>query len=126
MPSNPLATYFPKRHKILHRALATKYTPSEYKRRVRQLIAWTIACPDKILPNSCVEWSERQFRIWAGQEEERHTPVEEDLGTIEESLLACPKCQQHQVDHFTKQTRSADEPETIFAHCLACNYRWRQ
>ena len=42
------------------------------------------------------------------------------------SLLKCRKCGKRKVEHYTKQTRSADEPETIFARCTLCNYRWRQ
>ncbi len=118
---NVLKKHFPRRWKIFKRAL------SNDKRRIRQLVSWKIAYPDKILPSACTEWSEQQFRLWAGQEEQPEKKEEEiDLDTIEDSLLECPKCHLRKVDHFGKQTRSADEPETIFAHCLACGHRWRQ
>ena len=126
---SPLEEYFPGRHANFDKALIEQ-DPTRgktYRRTVRRLIAWKIAYPGKELPDACVTWSERQFRVWAGQEssdEERAKTPEVD--TMENSLLQCPKCHLHKVDHFTKQTRSADEPETIFAHCLACGYRWRQ
>ena len=82
----------------------------------------------KEMPDTCVDWTEAQFRIWSGQEEiiEEKKTEEIDLDSMEDSLLECPQCHSRKVDHFGKQTRSADEPETIFAHCLACGHRWRQ
>jgi len=45
---------------------------------------------------------------------------------ITDSVLKCPKCKQHTVDYYEKQTRGADEPMTLFANCLNCGNRWRQ
>lgn len=39
-------------------------------------------------------------------------------------LFQCPKCKSFQVDTEQKQTRSADEPMTIFCHCVACTTRF--
>lgn len=100
-----------------------------YKRTVRRIASWHNAYTHKEVPLEAVYWNEREFRVWAGVAAplapEGAQREEEELDA-RPSLLACPKCHQHRVDHFTKQTRSADEPETIFAHCLACGHRWRQ
>jgi DNA-directed RNA polymerase subunit M/transcription elongation factor TFIIS len=45
---------------------------------------------------------------------------------IEKSILVCGRCQKRSVDYYEKQTRGADEPMTVFAHCLACDKRWTQ
>ena len=45
---------------------------------------------------------------------------------IEDSMLQCGKYKQHKVDYYQKQTRGADEPMTVFCHCLNCGARWRQ
>ena len=45
---------------------------------------------------------------------------------MEDSLIQCGKCKQFKVDYFQKQTRGADEPMTVFCHCLNCGARWRQ
>lgn len=45
---------------------------------------------------------------------------------IEKSILVCGRCHQRSVDYYEKQTRGADEPMTVFAHCLACDKRWTQ
>ena len=128
--AHPLQTYFPRRWKKFHTAILAKDTTRGkiYKRGIRRLIAWRMAYPDKEMPDTCVYWTEAQFRIWSGQEEiiEEKKTEEIDLDSMEDSLLECPQCHSRKVDHFGKQTRSADEPETIFAHCLACGHRWRQ
>jgi transcription elongation factor S-II len=41
------------------------------------------------------------------------------------SLIQCRKCKQHKVTYTTLQTRSADEPETVFASCTICRHRFR-
>lgn len=45
---------------------------------------------------------------------------------ITDSVLQCGKCKKNSVDYYEKQTRGADEPMTLFAHCLNCGNRWRQ
>jgi DNA-directed RNA polymerase subunit M/transcription elongation factor TFIIS len=45
---------------------------------------------------------------------------------ITDSVLQCGKCKKNTVDYYEKQTRGADEPMTLFAHCLTCGNRWRQ
>jgi DNA-directed RNA polymerase subunit M/transcription elongation factor TFIIS len=41
-----------------------------------------------------------------------------------EGFLKCNKCQSKEVDVEQKQTRSADEPMTLFALCTKCGTRW--
>ena len=38
----------------------------------------------------------------------------------------CFTCKERNVYVFTKQTRGADEPETIFYTCLSCNIKWKR
>jgi len=42
--------------------------------------------------------------------------------------FVCPRrsCRSRETDYYEMQTRSADEPMTIFITCLKCNHRWRQ
>lgn len=42
-----------------------------------------------------------------------------------DSLLVCGKCKKRNVDYTERQTRSADEPTTKFAHCNDCGNRWK-
>lgn len=37
----------------------------------------------------------------------------------------CPKCEGTEAYWWMQQTRSADEPPTLFYRCTKCNYSWR-
>lgn len=43
------------------------------------------------------------------------------------TLLQCPRCKEHKVSYYQRQTRSADEPLTTFATCHhpTCRHRWK-
>lgn len=41
------------------------------------------------------------------------------------SLLKCGKCKKNNVVYSEMQTRSADEPMTVFALCQECGHRWK-
>ncbi len=38
----------------------------------------------------------------------------------------CKKCENNAAYYWTRQTRSADEPETRFFKCTKCSYTWRE
>ena len=42
-----------------------------------------------------------------------------------DSIYTCGKCKNNKVEYYQKQTRSADEPMSVFVSCLICNNRWR-
>jgi len=37
----------------------------------------------------------------------------------------CRKCKSDKTTHYEKQTRSSDEPMTVFVQCINCGNRWR-
>ena len=39
--------------------------------------------------------------------------------------FTCSKCKSNKTSHYEKQTRSSDEPMTVFVQCLNCGKRWR-
>lgn len=41
------------------------------------------------------------------------------------STTKCPKCKSWYTEYTTAQTRSADEPSTLFFLCTDCEHRWR-
>ncbi|EDQ90733.1 uncharacterized protein MONBRDRAFT_18537 [Monosiga brevicollis MX1] len=36
----------------------------------------------------------------------------------------CPKCHHNRASYVQQQTRSADEPSTVFYCCEKCNHKW--
>lgn len=45
---------------------------------------------------------------------------------MKSSLLKCGKCKKNNCSFSEAQTRSADEPMTVFAWCNDCGHRWKQ
>ncbi len=41
-------------------------------------------------------------------------------------MFTCSKCKSKKCSYYTMQTRSADEPETIFITCLDCGKHWKR
>ena len=39
--------------------------------------------------------------------------------------FTCGRCKGNKTTHYAMQTRSADEPMTVFVSCLTCGKRWR-
>jgi transcription elongation factor S-II len=45
---------------------------------------------------------------------------------LEGGMFKCGRCGSLKTTHYQKQTRSADEPMTVFIQCTKCPNRWRQ
>lgn len=52
--------------------------------------------------------------------------IQKDQGIdAEGGEFTCRKCKGTKTSHYAMQTRSSDEPMTIFVCCLTCGNRWR-
>ena len=51
--------------------------------------------------------------------------VLEEREETTDKFINCKKCKSNSVDTEQKQTRSSDEPMTIFCMCRKCGTRWR-
>jgi len=40
-------------------------------------------------------------------------------------MFTCNKCKSKQCTYYEMQTRSADEPTTVFVTCLNCGKNWK-
>lgn len=55
--------------------------------------------------------------------------IDENSRTIETrgtTDTECPKCGHGKAYAEFKQTRSSDEPQTMFCECMKCGKRWRE
>ena len=43
---------------------------------------------------------------------------------VQPGALQCPKCSDRRIKTRTRQTRSGDEGQTVFAGCSECKYQW--
>ncbi|XP_047960785.1 DNA-directed RNA polymerase III subunit RPC10-like [Salvia hispanica] len=52
--------------------------------------------------------------------------TKEDRRNFQETKESCPACNHDKAGFIQVQTRSADEPMTIFYECRKCEYTWRE
>lgn len=54
------------------------------------------------------------------------TIISENDATLPKTRITCPECGHTEAYYVIRQTRAADEPETMFYRCCKCNHTWRQ
>uniref|UniRef100_A0A7S2ZL30 DNA-directed RNA polymerase subunit n=1 Tax=Rhodosorus marinus TaxID=101924 RepID=A0A7S2ZL30_9RHOD len=72
-----------------------------------------------------------QNRVETGVQNLRTKKVEDVIGgeaweTANATEAVCPKCTHDKAYFYELQTRSADEPMTIFFRCEKCGHQWSQ
>lgn len=50
---------------------------------------------------------------------------DEGIAELPTTKIMCPKCDNMEAHWWMQQTRTADEPPTLFYRCKKCNYSWR-
>lgn len=79
------------------------------------------------LPNSVLEERSGHAAVVRGLDEEKSridTMLAASRKERTAGFLKCARCKSTDVDVDQKQTRSADEPMTLFALCINCGTRW--
>jgi len=82
-----------------------------------------------IAKRTTLEWLTKKERTrWKKLREEKIKEKQENLLKFSEnkSLLQCGRCKEFKVTYYQRQTRSADEPMSVFATCHACGKKWKQ
>lgn len=51
--------------------------------------------------------------------------IQNDLKIGGDTEFVCRKCKSNKTSHYALQTRSSDEPMTVFVNCINCGNRWR-
>jgi len=49
----------------------------------------------------------------------------EEIAELPKTKIICPECENTEAYWWMQQTRSADEPPTLFFKCIKCGYSWR-
>lgn len=78
-----------------------------------------------------VEYLKKDQLLWSHSifnQEKKRIDEENDFMMcpyeISEGVLTCAKCGCKKIFSFSKQTRSMDEPTTVFAKCSKCGMKW--
>ena len=98
---------------IENKGLLERYKQGEYT--FEDLMTWT---QTEIFPERNKELAEKQF-----QREQRLLEGNKANAT---DKFFCGRCHKRQCTYYELQTRSADEPMTIFIQCVNCGKRWTQ
>ena len=89
-------------------------------------IADKVLLPHEISFMSSVQ---RNADKWQQYMKKRYTReaimFEVDLSQVTDQFV-CKVCKQRKCVYVEKQTRSADEPMTVFITCILCGYRWHK
>lgn len=51
---------------------------------------------------------------------------DEEWKNVAQTEATCPECNNHKAYYQELQTRSADEPATLFFKCVKCGHQWRE
>ena len=103
-------------------------TESEYKRNLYQAIGDIINKKklkhilDDVKQNR-IGWQHPSFDFAKSQIDEQDDFIQNPF-QVEEGVIDC-RCGSKRVFSYSKQSRSADEPMTTYAHCVECNSKWQ-
>lgn len=75
------------------------------------------------LRNNKINWKHDFYKEIENEEVEQNNFIENPF-EIEEGVLECNKCGSKRVFSYQKQSRSADEPMSTYATCVACKSKW--
>jgi len=124
---------------------------SEYKAKYRSLKTnmqlnsqlKTNVLTGAITPSDLISMSDEQLRSKEHQEaaakakafvfeaasqdwhDKNRDAIDKLAGVQNRALFFCGKCGSDRTTNYQKQTRSADEPMTVFVACVTCGNKWR-
>lgn len=79
------------------------------------------------IPNmNAFELSPENWRDMADRQFKREQKILEGDKSRSTDQFKCHRCGKRECSYYELQTRSADEPMTMFINCLNCGKRWRQ
>jgi DNA-directed RNA polymerase subunit M/transcription elongation factor TFIIS len=119
---------FAETYKIVARRTVANLDPAAYVsngRLLARLLEGEFP-PHDVPFMSVTELYPENWQVLAAEQMKRETAALE--GSKEEGcdLFKCRRCGKSRTRYWEMQTRSADEPMTVFIKCLNCGKEWRQ
>jgi DNA-directed RNA polymerase subunit M/transcription elongation factor TFIIS len=82
--------------------------------------------PHQVPFMSARELYPEHWQALADEQLKRETTMLEGSNEEGSGMYTCKRCGKNRTRYWEMQTRSADEPMTIFIRCLNCGKEWRQ
>jgi len=71
------------------------------------------------------EWKPQHWKVSIDRKMQYDASRYTDNLQAATDMYTCKKCRSKKCTYYEMQTRSADEPATVFVTCLDCGKRWR-
>ena len=97
---------------------------SKHKELREQILTDGIT-PEELSKISHQEMNPERWRILIEQKSKKDQSRFENLLQASTDMFTCKKCKSKKCTYYELQTRSADEPATIFVTCLDCGKNWK-
>lgn len=86
-----------------------------------------LACPDVLeARRKAAEYDQLSRRTDIQDIAREQAMKQNGIDPNAEGDMQCSKCHSYKLVIDAKQTRSSDEPMTLFIRCLTCGRRWKQ
>lgn len=76
--------------------------------------------------NEIVEITKKETFTTKAVGKEETAVITDDVATLPKTRILCPECGNPEAYYTIRQTRAADEPETMIYRCCKCNHSWRE
>lgn len=80
--------------------------------------------PETLSTMTHLEMNPDRWRTYIEKKMKRESQSTEERASTD--MFTCKKCKSKKCSYYELQTRSADEPTTIFITCLDCGKNWKQ
>jgi DNA-directed RNA polymerase subunit M/transcription elongation factor TFIIS len=115
-------------YKILGRRTITNLIPNSYVANTRLLkrLQEGEFKPHELAFMNYGELYPEKWRPLMEQQLKRETKLLEGNKDMATDQFKCNRCYKRECTYYEMQTRSADEPMTIFVRCLNCGKQWKE
>ena len=115
-------------YKMISKRIVSNFQPDSYVANGQLMERWKEGeftldqlgqwAPYELMPSQWKSLKDQQFR--------RDKRIQEGNLAMATDRFRCSQCKKKMCSYYELQTRSADEPMTIFISCLNCGKHWKQ
>jgi DNA-directed RNA polymerase subunit M/transcription elongation factor TFIIS len=115
-------------YSMISKRVISNFQPNSYVRNSHLIERWR---EGEFTLQEIGHWSSYELHptFWKGlkdQQFRREQRILEGNVAMATDRFRCSRCQKKMTTYYEMQTRSADEPMTIFINCMNCGKQWKQ